>query len=89
MLNWGVKTRTVTFQTEKKKRTPKPRIVRVYDANAHHGIKPKLAMEIHPNGLVYVWESGRRLRRETTVGAIYLGCLRRDVARQPRRRRRV
>lgn len=53
-------------------RTRKPyRVCRVTDRSASHGIKPQLILEVHPEGLLVIRESGRRMRVETTLAIVY------------------
>lgn len=73
----------------KKPRERKPfRTVRVHDPHVQPGIDARLILEIYPNGVIYLREHGRRLRREITAGNIYLRCILRDIAKLPRRSRR-
>lgn len=73
-----------------KPRNRKPyRVVRVHDPEKpYHGVSADFVVEVHPNGLVVIREKGRRVRRSTTVTAIYFGCIMRELAQRPRRKRR-
>lgn len=78
-----------TTNSEPIPRNRKPyRVVRVYDKEAPHGVDPRLIFEIYPNGLVYIREHGRRVRREITAANIYVRCIMRDIAKLPRKKRR-
>lgn len=76
------------MQTTSKPRNRKPfKVVRVTDPHAPHGVDSRLVLEIYPNGLIYLREHGRRVRREITAAGIYVRCIMRDIAKLPRRRR--
>jgi hypothetical protein len=76
------------METEKRKRVYKPfRVLRVTDIHAPHGVDKRLILEVYPNGLVYLREHGRRVRREVNVAKIYVSCIMRDLARLPRKKR--
>lgn len=74
-----------------KTRTRKPyRTIRIHDSDKpYHGISADLILEIYPNGLIEIWEKGRRTRRATTVTSIYFSCIMREIAKKPRKRRRL
>ncbi len=57
------------------------RVVRVNDRSVSHGIRPRFVAEIWPDGRLVIREQGRKLRVETTLGAVYEGCLMREARR--------
>lgn len=74
-----------------KQRNRKPyRTIRVTDHSAPHGVDPRLIFEVYPNGVIYVREHGRRVRRETTAASLYVKLIMRDVfnARMEKSRRK-
>lgn len=72
-----------------KLRNYKPyRTIRVNDPYAPHGVDSRLILEVYPNGLIYIREHGRRVRREIQVSNIYVRCIMRDIAKLPRKRRK-
>jgi hypothetical protein len=64
---------------------PKRPVRRVFDVE---GFRRPVVMKIYPDGTLELWESGTRGKFLSTVGKLYLLCVKTEVERELQEKRR-
>lgn len=70
-------------------RRRRPISMLVTAVDAPHGVNPDIMVTFYPNGLITMREKRRRTTYETTLGAVYVGAIRKVVASKKKHVRRT